>query len=195
MSTHLAGGFIDAAIQSQSVFRKVMRALGEPGRVERLGVDLAAPSPLEPAAAAIVLTLCDFETSLWLAPPFEGAASYLRFHTDTRLETDAGRAAFALVDAASLDLSRFHAGTAAYPDRGATVIVQCLALDGGPELTLAGPGIAATARFAVAGLPADFAEQLRRNRAQFPLGVDMIFVCGADIVALPRSTRVMSGGA
>ncbi len=52
-------------------------------------------------------------------------------------------------------------------------------------------GIAATSALSVAGLPDDFDTQWAANRARFPLGIDLIFVCDNSLVALPRTTRIL----
>lgn len=193
-ASSLASGFADAVIDSQLVFRAVMRAMAEPGRIETLTLRLAPPAPITPATAGVVLALCDADTRLWLSPAMAtpAASGYLGFHSDARLAAAPGEAAFAVVEAPELALGLFDVGTPAYPDRGATVIVQCPSLTDGPRLTLAGPGIAAAAAFASAGLPADFVAQLRANRARFPLGVDLIFTAGNQLAALPRSTRILA---
>ncbi len=40
-------------------------------------------------------------------------------------------------------------------------------------------------------MPGDFLAQWARNRAGFPLGVDLILVAGDRIACLPRSTRIL----
>jgi alpha-D-ribose 1-methylphosphonate 5-triphosphate synthase subunit PhnH len=191
MSGQPVARFADSALTSQACFRAIMRAMSQPGRIETLSGHSSAPPPLMPAAAAALVTLCDFETGLWVAPGLSAACGWLRFETGARLVAEPSQAGFALCEAGERDLSQFHAGTPTYPDRSATLIVQCPALEGGPALTLAGPGIAATASFSVAGLPADFSAQLRTNRALFPLGVDLLFASGDRLLALPRSTRIL----
>jgi alpha-D-ribose 1-methylphosphonate 5-triphosphate synthase subunit PhnH len=190
MSSQTAAQFAEPALQSQASFRAIMRAMSRPGRIETMPERLA-PAPLMPAAAAALVALCDFETSLWIAPGLSAAADWLRFQTDARLAPTAMEASFALCEASELDLLQFSTGTPAYPDRSATLIVQCPALEGGPTMVLAGPGIAATASFSVAGLPADFTAQLRTNQALFPLGVDFVFVSDERLLALPRLTRIL----
>ncbi len=179
------------AIRSQRAFRRIMEAMARPGQIVRIDVPVDAPAMLAPSAAAALVTLCDFETGLWLSPRLRDCAAWLRFHTDARLTARRPPHRPALVEADELDLDAFNPGTPAYPDRGATVVVQCPSLTDGPALTLAGPGIAATHRVAPAGLPAGFVAQAQANRQRFPLGVDLIFACGAELMALPRSTRIV----
>jgi alpha-D-ribose 1-methylphosphonate 5-triphosphate synthase subunit PhnH len=191
MSGQPIAGFAESALTSQACFRAIMRAMSRPGRIETMSARVTAPAPLMPAAAAALVTLCDFETSLWIAPGLQAASDWLRFETDARIVSFPMEAGFALCEASELDLLLFPPGTPAYPDRGATLIVQCPALEGGPALTLAGPGIAATVSFSVSGLPAGFSSQLRANRELFPLGVDLVFVSGERLLALPRSSRIL----
>src|SRR4051794_39957227 len=62
----LKTGFSDAVSASQSVFRTIMMALARPGAIRRLDVEIDAPETLDPAAAAVALALCDFESTVWL---------------------------------------------------------------------------------------------------------------------------------
>jgi len=58
--------FRDPARQSQAVFRTVMEAMARPGRILPLAGGFSPPAPLSATAAAILLTLADFETAVWL---------------------------------------------------------------------------------------------------------------------------------
>ncbi len=187
--------FADPVFESQAVFRRIMRAMAAPGTILVCGQTLAPPAPLEPAAAAALLTLADFESPLWIAPSFAGAvAAYLTFHTGAPLAPSPDKAAFALVDLASdgLRLDRFAQGSAKYPDRSTTVVAQDARLSEGPALRLAGPGVHGEAELRAASLPHDFVEQWAANRRRFPLGVDVILAAGAKLACLPRSV-VISG--
>lgn len=191
----IAPGFADPVRQSQAMFRSAMWALAEPGKAIEAPVRLDAPKPLGPVAAALVLTLADFETSFWLDPLLAGApdvAAFLRFHTGARLVADPAAAQFALVadPAALLPFSAFACGTAEYPDRSTTLILQVEALSAGAQLVLTGPGIAGTATIAPSPVPADFAARLAENRQSFPQGVDLFLVTGTAVAGLPRSVRV-----
>ena len=187
--------FFDPVRDSQAVFRAILRAISSPGSVVPAGAGLAPPKGLSPAAAAAILTLVDFETPLWVSPTFPGygeVAAYLRFHTGARFASVREKAAFALVDTetSALTLKDFGQGSAEYPDRSTTVILQVRALSGGAPLRIVGPGVNGTAELAPHPLPDDFCAQWRDNHATFPLGVDLI-LCAADrVAALPRSVVV-----
>jgi alpha-D-ribose 1-methylphosphonate 5-triphosphate synthase subunit PhnH len=188
-------GFPDSVSGSQAVFRIAMDAMARPGRCLAIEADLTPPRPLGPAAAALLLALCDFETRVWLDPPLAGEASvpeYVRFHTGARLVSDPAEAAWAVVsDTARMPpLAAFAQGTADYPDRSATLILEVGAF-AASEWRLEGPGILGHALFSASPLPGDFVEQLRANRRRFPCGVDIFLTSGREIAALPRSTRLM----
>lgn len=188
--------FADPTFESQATFRRIMQAMARPGTILACGEQLAPPAPLHRAAAAALLTLADFETPLWIAPSFPAAVGdYLAFHSGAPRAAAPDRAAFALIDLAAdgLDFGLFAQGTAEYPDRSTTIVVQAASLDAGAPLTLSGPGIKGEATLAVTPLPPDFTAQWVANHAGFPLGVDLILAADARLVALPRSTAIAKG--
>jgi len=184
-ATHLEGGFADAARDAAHAFRAALQALARPGRIETI-TGAVPPAPCSPAAGALILTLCDTTTPLHLAPSHDDEAlrGWITFHTGAPFVA-AEQAMFALGTWEALQpLSRFSIGTAEYPDRAATLIVE-LALLENDGATLTGPGIETTARLS---LPETAAFQ--RNRRRFPLGFDTYLTCGDRLAGLPRSTRV-----
>jgi alpha-D-ribose 1-methylphosphonate 5-triphosphate synthase subunit PhnH len=188
--------FADPTLESQAAFRRIMRAMSAPATFLSCGETLAPPEPLARAAAAALLTLADFETPLWIAPSFPAAVrDYLVFHTGAPRAAQPDKAAFALVDLAAggLDLARFAQGTAEYPDRSTTIVVQATSFEAGPRLLISGPGVKGEASLAVSPLPTDFVAQWAANRARFPLGVDLIVVADARLAALPRSAAIAEG--
>ena len=188
-----APGFDDPVIDSQQAFRRVLEAMAHPGRIVTLDGPAGIPPMLSPATAALCLALVDLETPVWLDAPLaacESTAAFLRFHCGCSITADAGTAAFAIIaePGATLPLDRFDAGSDAYPDRAATLIIQVPSLANGPVRTLHGPGIADRANLAVEGLPLDFWETRTEMEILFPRGLDILFVEDARLVALPRST-------
>lgn len=195
-----SGGFVDPVQSSQSVFRSVMNALARPGSVQIVAEEVHAPSSMMTATAAVSLALFDHDTPIWIDDRFHAEPAidtWLRFQTGAPLTSDASRAAFALIhDGAALpDFEGFSLGTPEYPDRSTTLVIQVGTLTEGPAQTLSGPGIRGTSTLRAGGLPSDFAERLQANHALFPRGVDLLLVCGAELVALPRSTLITARGA
>jgi alpha-D-ribose 1-methylphosphonate 5-triphosphate synthase subunit PhnH len=191
----LAPAFDDPALASQTVFRTVMEALARPGRPRPLWSPLSAPPPLSKTAAAVALTLLDYETPFWLDPRLAAAdevAAWLRFHAGAPLTTDSSQAAFAFVcdPAAMPAFEAFAPGSLEYPDRSTTLVVQVASFGQGEELALSGPGIAGTTSFSAQPLPADFRARLIANREMFPRGIDLFLVSEDAVAALPRSIRI-----
>jgi len=185
MQAHiLEGGFADEPIEASHAFRAVMTAMARPGEI--LAVNGAQPpAPLSPAAGAVVLTLCDPETPIFLAASHDTPQlrEWIGFHTGAPFVA-AQDAMFALGTWGALPLATFPRGTAQFPDRSATVIVECDALSNGGA-TLRGPGIKRETQLSLPEVAA-----FQDNAARFPLGLDFIFTSGAHLAALPRTTKV-----
>jgi alpha-D-ribose 1-methylphosphonate 5-triphosphate synthase subunit PhnH len=185
-------GFLAPVFDSQRVFRSVLTALSEPGRVVQLDATCAPPPPVDPAAAAMVLALCDGDTPLWLAPHLAPAAnSFFHFETGAPLVETLPAAQFVLTDHDHRPpLAALNLGTADYPDWAATLILAVPRLEEGRGWSVSGPGIADRRSLFVHGVDAKFADEWQANRSQFPLGVDIVFAARDRIAGLPRSTRL-----
>ena len=188
MSAPLTAGFAEPVGDAQRCFRAVLDAMSRPGRVHDVDL-LLPPSPLCAAAAAVLLTLADQETPLWLDPGAASARDWIAFHCGAPAEGDPARAAFAFAIGLP-DLTRFSPGTHEAPETSATVIVQLSALSGGRRYRLSGPGLRGYAEMAPVGLPASFAADWRRNRALCPGGIDVILCAGGAMTALPRTVLI-----
>lgn len=193
-SERVLPGFQDQALDAQAVFRVLLNGMSHPGRIFRMPPVVAmAPSGLEPATAAVCLTLLDGDTVLWTdleaASP---ALPWLRFHCGCPVIDDAGRAHYGLAAAADRlpPLQAFRTGSDEAPETAVTLILQVEALAATGGCRLRGPGIPDYLSLEVAGLPPGFWEDRRRLCSAFPLGLDVIFVCGGRVAALPRSTQV-----
>nr|WP_294505299.1 phosphonate C-P lyase system protein PhnH [uncultured Rhodopila sp.] len=194
MMSALTPGFAEPVSGAQACFRLVLDAMARPGQVHALG-GVAAPAPLCDAAAAVVLTLLDHETPLWLDPEAEAAKAWIAFHTGAPITVDPARSMFALALSQSV-MESWHGlppGTDEAPETSATVILQVVSLTTGTDFVLEGPGMRAPETLTVDGLPPDFAAIWRRNHAQYPRGIDLILCAGNQIAALPRSVAVRKG--
>ena len=189
-----SAGFIDPATDAAGVFRAMLEAMARPGRIQRLPTALAAPAALGSEVAQLVLTLCDFDTPLWLDPAYATAESwaYLRFHAACPVAATIEEAAFLVVAPANVApvLPRCRIGTAEYPDRSASLIIPLEAISEGPDVRLSGPGIEREHRLSVAPSPAGLWSALIANQQHFPLGCDCFLAAPGHIAAIPRSTRI-----
>jgi alpha-D-ribose 1-methylphosphonate 5-triphosphate synthase subunit PhnH len=190
--TGLEPGFADPVRDAQACFRTVLDAMAHPGRIASVPVSVAAPPPLGVAAATIALTLCDIDTPIWLDGELARAAPYLAFLCGAPVvgELAEARFAFSAGPAALPPLDSFPLGTDEYPDRSATLVIEVPGLVDSYGMPISGPGIRDAHRLGVAGLPARFWAERSALAELFPRGLDMIFVSGARLVALPRSTRL-----
>jgi alpha-D-ribose 1-methylphosphonate 5-triphosphate synthase subunit PhnH len=193
----VAAGFAEPVLAAQATFRTVMDAMARPGTVRALA-GVGAPAPLSPTAAAIALTLLDYETPFWLDAPLADTgevARFISFHTGARVTGDPADAAFAFVaaPAAVPPFARFAQGSAEYPDRSTTLVLQVAHLAEGDGMVLRGPGIAGTRRLAASPLPASFLDQLADNRALFPRGIDILLAAPTAVAGLPRSLHLAGG--
>ncbi|MCU0828776.1 MAG: phosphonate C-P lyase system protein PhnH [Tabrizicola sp.] len=181
----LEGGFTEAPVQSARAFREILEAMARPGTIRRVQ-GAAPPQPLSVAAGVALLVLTDPTTRLHLAGQADCPAvrDWVAFHIGAPV-VGAEEADFAVGTWAALQpVSRFRIGQPDYPDRSATLIVECDRLvNHGPALT--GPGIET-----VSWLNLPETATFRANRSLFPLGFDCLFTAGQQIAGLPRSTRV-----
>jgi alpha-D-ribose 1-methylphosphonate 5-triphosphate synthase subunit PhnH len=185
--------FANPVFDSQRTFRELLQAMARPAAPRALPILPPSPAPIAPAAMAILLTLCDATTSVWLQQPQQEAVEHLRFHAGLRLVEQPQDADFALItDAASMPpMASFARGDLRYPDRSASLIVQVVGFRHEGGARFAGPGIRETESLAIDGLPSNFWQQRTALAAQLPLGIDLYFVAEQHVVALPRTTRLL----
>ena len=185
--------FSDTAVQSARAFRGIMQAMARPGVPVSLDAALEAPAPLNAASAAVALTLCDFQTPVWLSPALanDTVRSYFTFHTGAPITERVAEAHFAFLSAGEErpPLTLFAQGTHEYPDRSATLVIQVQGFHG-RSVVLEGPGIKQAVRFGAEGLAEEFWSAMADNHARFPVGVDVIFAAHHSLAAVPRSTAV-----
>ena len=182
-------GLQDPVLDSQKIFQAALEAVSHPGRPVGVLVALQAPAALATASAAFLLTMADSETPIWLQEDDDAVCEYLRSHCNARFVEDCREARFALITAPGKmpSLSAFDPGDPEYPDRSATVLIQVAQARSGSGVHLSTPGIRGAAQLDLGGLPADFWPQWQRNADLFPCGVDVLFVSGSTLFAVPRS--------
>ena len=173
-STALLTAFNLPVQDAQQSFRRLLKAMSEPGVIVALHQLKHGWQPLGLATTSVLLTLVDGDTPVWLAPSMDNdiARQNLRFHTNAPLVDQPQLAAFAVADEriSSEQLNALSAGSAVAPETSATLIVQVSGLSGGRMLRLTGAGIAEE-RMIAPQLPECLIHELTERPHPFPLGV------------------------
>lgn len=188
-------GFADPVRDAQACFRALLDAMARPGAVRTPALaGFRHPAPAGPALAAVLATLADAQTPLWLSPMLAGSlADFARFHTGCPIVASPGQAAlaFAMADDVHEELlEALPRGSDLAPQDGATLVIELPPPVAGPTLTIEGPGIETTATLPAGGLAPAFWRARAGLTAAFPCGVDLVLCQGTVIRAVPRSTRL-----
>lgn len=127
----MLAAFAQPVFDSQRTFRELLQAMARPAVPRALPVLPPAPAPIAPEAMAILLTLCDSATSVWLQQADEEAVRHLRFHAGAKLAARPQEADFALITEPSSmpALDTFALGDLRYPERSTSLIIQARAID------------------------------------------------------------------
>lgn len=182
-------GFSDPVAGAQQSFRALLTAMSRPGSLHTLGTELTPPSCLDPATAAVLLTLTDNETTLWLDPALDEARAWIAFHCGTAFAQSPEQATFLLTSELP-DFDTLNAGTDEGPEEATTVITHVAEFGEGTAYRLSGPGLEQPAVVRIRGLPDGFAGIWAANHALYPRGVDLVLCAGTALTALPRSVTI-----
>jgi alpha-D-ribose 1-methylphosphonate 5-triphosphate synthase subunit PhnH len=175
--------------QQQQLFRSLLDAFSYPGRIQTCTAQAEPWLALLGALLDGQTTLSDpqdmLEESIW--PKLE--AQRVPYEL----------AAFILLDGSQAPEKVPSLGTLEEPEGGATVLLRVASLHeesaGALSLKLTGPGIRQPVTIGVDGLHADWINARNDWVSSFPLGVELVLCDAQRFVALPRTTRIVIGGA
>ena len=170
--------YTPAEARSRESFLALMWALSYPGRSQNL------PESAN-SLALIGETLLDLEVSFY-TPDAALKPLLAQYGAKALTAETAGYHFYPALDLA--DVRAANVGTLLYPDTGATLMIACH-FNQGIKMVWQGPGIPGQQAVQIGGLPDEF-WQLRESACRFPLGWDIYFVDGQQVIGLPRSVRV-----
>ena len=185
-------GFAHPVFGTQLCFRKIVKAMSEPGSLVTVP-NVSGLESISSATAATLLTLTSHTTPLFIDPRI-GNPLLLRtlcLHTNVPIATTLEEAYFVLLSGNpfSYDLMALSCGSEVEPEKSTTVIVEVDGMHDGPCLKLPGPGIK-THRIISPRLPGSVMNYLCNRPHAFPTGLDFLFTSGKKLFAIPRSTHV-----
>lgn len=199
-------GKIDLVFDCQRIFRNILQAMARPGLIQPLefgGLDEVRG--LCPAGVAIALSLLDKEVSFcyWEVTgesqgEYSDASRFITLYTGSRQDTPASADfLFGWGYDVTLPLANLKRGLPAYPEQGATAVIQVTELTHGQPpnesvvaMTLEGPGILGQSNLWVTGLLPKHLSVWQEVNGEFPLGIDVLLVTpGGQVAGIPRSTN------
>ncbi|NRF94606.1 phosphonate C-P lyase system protein PhnH [Paenibacillus frigoriresistens] len=194
---------LDLVHDIQTSYRKVVDSMSRPGlisdlseEVEKLDMDAGC----FPSTLVLAMMLLDTEVTFKVFSEKGDQVTHLfrQLTYAKTAETDQADFIFILQDAAVGDLQnvldKAKIGTLIDPHDSATIIVESVGLSEDTSLRLMGPGIEHAA-FAQILLNVDWMELREERNAEFPLGLDLIFIDSANhLLCLPRTTQITKEG-
>lgn len=188
--------FSEPVADAQQIFRRLLSAMAEPGTRQNLS-SLPGVSTKQVGAYAIALCLVDNTTTVWLSPAFSSSSfkQSLAFHCGCRYVESAQQAQFVFVHEHELDqvVDSLSVGSDRDPEFSATAIVHIETWDQGVEQIWSGPGIQYSKKVTLPFTP--YFWQQRKQKNQFPRGIDVLVVGEQCVLGLPRTTVVQEGDA
>jgi alpha-D-ribose 1-methylphosphonate 5-triphosphate synthase subunit PhnH len=208
---------LEETMKTQRAFRALLQAMSHPGRIYPLSGDTDKNSGLmDKAGLMLVLrTLLDHEVRFSVAGPAAGSLEKAVFRLTGSRSAPVADADFVVIPGGKSEgaILRARRGTLEYPDSGATAIYAVESFErvgtGVPETSeitprilpgasadlatavLTGPGIRDEIAISIVGTTPQELADIREATADFPLGIDCVFVDGAGMaMCIPRSTRI-----
>lgn len=189
----LQPAFAPAVHDAQHCFRRLLKAMSEPGVIVSLPQLKHGWPPLNPATSSVLLTLIENDTPVWLADALSNdlLRQNLRLHTGASFVENPLQSLFAVADhtLSAQHLSALPDGSHGDPENSATLILQLPGLSGGRMLRLTGPGILEE-RMIAPQLPECITDEFTDRPHSFPTGIDVILTCGDRALAIPHTTLV-----
>ncbi|MEA1905796.1 MAG: phosphonate C-P lyase system protein PhnH [Euryarchaeota archaeon] len=184
----------DVIFDSQRIFRSLLDAMANPGRIITLPDIRIKPPAANMYPLLLLMTLLDHEVSFSVLDSGALVTEYLKTNTGSK-ESRLENSDFILVYGGSSHglIQGAKVGTLEYPDESATVIYDAGSIgdsDGDVLLELSGPGIADKRKVGASGIEeTEIGDVLAMQ--DYPLGLDLIFSDNAGRIAcIPRSTTM-----
>nr|WP_318384201.1 phosphonate C-P lyase system protein PhnH [uncultured Enterobacter sp.] len=169
---------------AQQSFRRLNKAMSEPGVIVGLHQLKHGWQPLNLASTSVLLTLTGANTPVWLSPSLcnDLVTQNLRLSTQAPCVETPQDAVLALADEqiSAEQLSSLSP---------ATLILQVPSLSGGRMLRLTGAGIREE-RMVAPQLPECLIHTLGERPHTTVLGFDLLLTCGDRLLALPAGTHI-----
>ena len=184
--SRLMPGFDDPELGSQQTFRAMVKALDNPGPPVQIKSSLSVPEDLNPASAALFLTLCNHGTTVWADLDWSTPlVEWFQYQCGCDVVTEPCMASLVLITApiSMPSLDKFRIGDNEHPDSSATLIVQVSKLPTKATVSPIGKVVNMMINRTLRGLTVNYRNQWNPPSNSFPLGIDIFLTCD-DILAV-----------
>jgi alpha-D-ribose 1-methylphosphonate 5-triphosphate synthase subunit PhnH len=169
----------------QRNYRAILDAMSRPGLVK----PVFWRDQNRDVVIAVLATLLDSEVSLC---DYDRLLLTEHWPLLQARQAPADAADYVLCDGGKFQDFQPRLGTLSSPEHATTLILKVDQLAKGDQvLSLSGPGVNATLTCSIAGLHPDWLKHREDWVCAFPLGIDLLLVDHAGVVALPRTTKVV----
>ena len=182
----------DAVYDSQKVYRLILEAMSNPGRIVNIQEHADKLYGSYPAFLAVAMTLLDNEVSFnvcgnrQLANEIESLT--LARNANIEEADFIFTSNYSVIEGA---IENAKCGTLADPHKSATVIIQNNGISA-LCLTLSGPGIDGQAEVMVTQTVKDTVAMRDAQNFEYPQGIDLLFISGAgELFVIPRLVKVV----
>jgi alpha-D-ribose 1-methylphosphonate 5-triphosphate synthase subunit PhnH len=187
---YLAPGFDDPELGTQQTFRAMVKALDHPGHFVQIKSKLSVPEVLNPASAALFLTLCNDKTTVWADLNWNFALiEWFQYQCGCSIVTEPCMASLALITnpVAMPPLDQFKMGDDEDPDAAATLIVQVREMLANNAWNPIRSVVRQMTTRSPMGMPANFWDQWLQQSERFPLRLDIFLTCDDNLTVMPQS--------
>jgi alpha-D-ribose 1-methylphosphonate 5-triphosphate synthase subunit PhnH len=188
--SRLMPGFDDPELGSQQTFRAIVKALDNPGHLVQIRSKLSAPGDLNPASAAIFLTLSHDKTTFWADLNWTfPLIEWFQYQCGCNIVTEPCMADLALITnpIAMPPLDYFRIGDDDNPDNCTTLIVQVGDLSTTATMNPIETVVNKMTTRSFLEVSPNFWDHWYFQSRRFPLGVDIFLTCNDMLAAMPRA--------
>lgn len=185
----------DYVFDCQAVFRKLLEAFSNPGRVVDISPNASKFRTMLGSYIAVAATLMDNETSFCVVgdDALMGMVQQCTYARPEPLDQSGFVFVQSPCDAGQMEaiLAAVPAGTMAEPHKSGVVFVRVEGFHAAPGCALKGPGIDGTILSPLDPYAAGWLEIRRMVSHEYPRGVDIAFITDAgQVVAAPRLVQL-----
>lgn len=195
----ITGNQFDNAFDCQKVFKAMMNALAQPGKVFPFAGSATKIPTGQPALTAAALTLLEHFRSFYVEwNPALAEELHEQTYGQLASLSQADYLFYPRMDGA-VDipgvLQQVKPGTLAEPHKSATLLVLLPSFTGGKALTLKGPGIDGAITVHLPECGRRWILERQKIGFEFPCGVDLFFFTPeGEVMGLPRKILAEEGG-